>query len=206
MSGRPAIPAPRRRRALPLFLAMLASCRPSAGDGPPQAAALLPASWAVPVIDPCEILSRRAIETLAGSAVAEPRPGGTAVDGTACQYAGPGPFVITVGMMSTNAYESLRVDFGGDRVADVGLSAQLAGPDRLGDITLVAREQDAAVLVMISGTLPAAGPPRGQLAATIAREALARLNHPAPATRPATTGETGPPRPAGAVASSGDPT
>jgi hypothetical protein len=98
------------------------------------------------------------------------------MDGSACQYAGSGPFVITLGFMSTNAYESLRVDFGGKPVPDLGAGALVDGPDQLGDVTLVARSLNAAVLVQISGRIPGvAGSGRRTLAAEIAREALHRV-------------------------------
>jgi 4-amino-4-deoxy-L-arabinose transferase-like glycosyltransferase len=133
-------------------------------------------SWALPDIEPCAILSGAAMEAVVGSAVGEPQPGGTAVDGSACQYTGSGPFVVTLGLMSTKAYESLRMDFGGEPVLGAGFSALADGPDPLGDVTLVARSRDAAVLVRISGIVPnAAGPARRALAAKIAREALDRV-------------------------------
>jgi hypothetical protein len=161
----------------------------SAAEG---SAGLLPptASWYLPQVDPCAILSRPAVEALAGSPVGESRPGGTAMDGSACQYVGTGPFVITLGYMSTNAYESLKVDFGGEPVLDTGIAALADGPDQLGDVNLVARSPDAAVLVQISGRLPnAAGQARRALAAEIARQGLDRLNHVTIAFQPHTDDE-----------------
>jgi hypothetical protein len=112
------------------------------------------------------------------------------MDGSACQYTGPGPFVITLGYMSTNAYESLKVDFGGEPVLDTGIAALADGPDQLGDVNLVARSPDAAVLVQISGRLPnAAGQARRALAAEIARQGLDRLNHVTIAFQPHTDDE-----------------
>lgn len=163
-----------------LLLALVGSCqRPPGEDQPMRAATRAPrlaTSWGIPDVNPCAILSRTAVEALAGSPMDEPRLGGTAVDGTACQYIGTGPFVITLGFMSTNAYESLQVDFGGDPVPGLGADALVDGPDQLGDVTLVARSLDAAVLVQISGVIPGAvGPSRRALAAEIARQALNRL-------------------------------
>ena len=86
-------------------------------------------------------------------------------------------FVITMGLISTSAYESLRLDFGGDRVPGVGDEALVDGPDQLGDVTLVARAGDVAVMVMVSGNVPGTvGPARRRLAADVARRALERLN------------------------------
>jgi len=157
------------------------SCRRSSGEGERIGAAApatpLAASWLLPRIDPCAILPRPAVEALVGSSV-YPRPGGTTVDGSACQYIGAGPFVITLGFMSTNAYESLKIDFGGKQVPDTGSSALIDGPDQLGDVVLIARNAHVAVLVQISGVIPrAVGPARRALAADIARQALERLNH-----------------------------
>lgn len=162
------------------LLALLASCQrpPWANEKTPTAARAprLASSWQLPEAGPCVILSRTTVEALVGSPVANPRLGGTAVDGSACQYTGPGPFVITLGYMSTNAYESLKIDFGGDPVIGTGSSALVDGPDQLGDVVLVARSLDAAVLVQISGVLPGAvGPAKRVLAAEIARQALDRL-------------------------------
>lgn len=163
-----------------ILVALAASCRRSPGeDDRIRAAARSPrlaTSWVLPEVDPCAILSRTAVEALVGSPVGDPRPGGTAVDGSACEYTGSGPFVITVGLMSTNAYESLKVDFGGEPVLGTGASALVDGPDQLGDVILVARSVNAALLVQISGVIPgAAGPARRALAAEIARQALDRL-------------------------------
>ena len=169
-----------RSLCLALVLVLLASCRPSSGeDERIRAAARAPrlaTSWGIPDVNPCAILSRKAVEALTGSPVDGPRPGGTAMDGSACQYTGTPPFVITLGLMSTNAYESLQVDFGGEPVLDLAASALVDGPDQLGDVTLVARSLNAAVLVQVSGEIPgAAGPRRRALAAEIARQALDRL-------------------------------
>ncbi len=167
---------------LALLLALLASCqhspREDEGSRAAERAPRQATSWRLPQVDPCAILSRTAVEALVGSPVGDPRPGGTAVDGSACQYVGTGPFVVTLGFMSTNAYESLKVDFGGEPVSGTGLSALVDGPDQLGDVIFVARSLNAAVLVQISGVIPgAAGTARQHLAAEIARRALDRLKH-----------------------------
>jgi hypothetical protein len=167
----------RPTRWLAALLALVAACQCSPRQDEPVRAAVQPprpaTSWEIPDVDPCAILPASAVEALAGSPVGHPRPGGTAVDGSACQYVGTGPFVITLGLMSTNAYESLKVDFGGTPVLDVGSSALVDGPDQLGDVTLVARSLDAAVLIQISGVIPGAvGPARRDLAERIARQAL----------------------------------
>lgn len=144
---------------------------PAAPPTPPSAT-----SWYLPSIRACAILPRTVVEALIGGPVDHPRPGGTAVDGSACRYTGPGPFVVTLGYLSTNAYESLKFDVGGDPVPDTGADARVDGPDRLGDVTLVARSRAAAVQVQISGVIPgAAAPDRRALATELARQALARL-------------------------------
>jgi hypothetical protein len=154
-----------------LLLFFLSSCGPAGTELARDP--LPPSTWEIPRVDPCTLLSRAAMEALVGSAVNDLGPGGTAVDGSACEYTGAGPFVVTLGLMSTNAYESLKLDFGGEPVHGVGTSALVDGADPLGDVTLVARSAEAAVLIRISGIVPgAAGRSRRQLAADIARNAL----------------------------------
>ena len=103
-------------------VALLASCRYSSPEGQRSRAAAraprLATSWDIPEVNPCAILSRTAVETLTGTSVADPWPGETAMDGSACQYAGSGPFVITLGFMSTNAYDHYYVARG-DQIVDV---------------------------------------------------------------------------------------
>jgi hypothetical protein len=167
---------------LTLLLGALVACRPpSPGVHDIRAVArgsMPPGRWGLPKTDPCAVLPRTVIESLAGATVQSPEPGGATIDGSACRFTGSEErFVITMGLISTNAYESLRLDFGGDRVSGVGDEALVDGPDQLGDVTLVARAGDAAVMVMVSGNMRGTvGPARRRLAADIARRALERLN------------------------------
>jgi hypothetical protein len=168
------------RRWLMVPLALLACGRDFSGDAQRiRKAARGPrpeAMWAIPRVAPCSVLSRSAVAAVIGDSVLDSRIGGTAVDGSACQYRGTGPFVVRLGLMSVNAYESLELDFGGDTVPDVGTGALVDGPDPLGDVTLVAKRGNTAILVQISGVIPGAvGQARRAMAASLARQALDRL-------------------------------
>ncbi len=80
----------------------------------------------------------------------EPKPGGTAIDGTACTYISPEPFVVAVGIISTNSFELGKFDSGNRMINNLGDEAYTTNPNAFEDVYLLARQENVAVMINIT--------------------------------------------------------
>ena len=121
----------------------------------------LPGSWAsngmatytLPPIDPRILMSRTEAATLTGQPLRGPASGGWELDGRACTFLGPQNLVLSIAIISTNAFALERYDPLSKAISGVGLSAYVAGGSSLGGLRLFARTLNSAVIVHISGRL-----------------------------------------------------
>ena len=121
----------------------------------------LPGSWAsngmatytLPPIDPRILMSRTEAATLMGQPLRGPASGGWELDGRACTFLGPQDLVLSIAIISTNAFALERYDPTSKAISGVGLSAYVAGGSPLGGLRLFARTLNSAVIVHISGPL-----------------------------------------------------
>jgi len=144
---------------------------------------LLPGSWAsngmatnyLPAIDPRTLVSSREAQTIIGPSVFGPATGGWELDGRACTFLARGGLVLSLSVISTNAFALQRFDPRSANVPGVGLAAYAVRGDPPGDIRLFARDLKSAVLIHLSG--PESGAEtRLQLAKNIAAKALYKLD------------------------------
>ena len=106
----------------------------------------------------------------------EPRPGGTAADGTSCAYVGTGPVVVSVGVISTNSFELRKSDPGNMTITDIGDEAYTTKPNAFGDVYLFARKGEAAVMINVTVGARDDVKATGQhIAGAFAQKALDRL-------------------------------
>jgi len=134
-------------------------------------------SWALPDVDPCALVTRAEAEAVMGQLREEPRPGGTAADGTACAYIGTNALVVTIGVISTNTFESRKFDPGNTKIAGIGDEAYTTKPNAFGDVYLFARTDEAAVMINVTVGAEDDVRARGQhIAEALAQQALDGLS------------------------------
>jgi len=88
-----------------------------------------------------------------GQPLRGPASGGWELDGRACTFLGPQGLVLSIAIISTNAFALERYDPSSKAISGVGLSAYVAGGSPLGGLRLFARTLNSAVIVHISGPL-----------------------------------------------------
>ena len=98
---------------------------------------------------PCVLVSRREAEAVMGPLREEPRPGGTAADGTACMYIAERSIVSTVGVISTRSFD--------DRILSLGISPSLPHLTKCSllknafqDVRLLARRGGVALMIHVA--------------------------------------------------------
>ena len=117
----------------------------------PISAESLPNSWARPLIDPRTLIPRAEAEAIIGPLVGGPTGGGWELDGTACTYLSHDGLVVSVAIISTEAFDLERHDPQSVTVSSDSASAYAARTGPLGDVRLFSRSVESAVLVHISG-------------------------------------------------------
>jgi len=133
-------------------------------------------SWAVSDVDPCALITRAEAEAVMGQLREEPRPGGTAADGTSCAYVGTGPLVVTIGVVSTNTFELRKSDPGNTAIGGIGDGAYTTKLNAFRDVYLYARKDEAAVMVNVTvGAGADVRATRQHIAGALAQKALDRL-------------------------------
>ncbi len=133
-------------------------------------------SWRIPEVEPCALVGKAEAEALMGLLKAEPKSGGTAIDGTACTYVSQKPFVVTVGIISTVSFESRKFDSGNRLVSNIGDEAYITDSNAFEDVYLFARQEDAAVMINVAaGDWDEEKVERYRIAIALAQTALARL-------------------------------
>jgi hypothetical protein len=143
----------------------------------------LPGSWAsngmatytLPPIDPRILISRSEAESIMGHPLRGPASGGWELDGRACSFFGPQDLVLSIAIISTNAFALERYDPQSSSISRAGLSAYVAQSGPLGDLRLFARSVNSAVVVHISGGLNG-NRTRLQMAKDFAAKALHNLD------------------------------
>jgi hypothetical protein len=134
------------------------------------------ASWKVPDVDPCILVTKAEAEAVMGLLSEGPKLGGSALDGTVCAYVGTIPLVVSIGVISTAAFELQKSDPGITTITDLGDEAYITRPDSFKDIHLFVRKGRAAVMVTASiwpGDAPETQ--RSEIAKSLAAKALDRL-------------------------------
>jgi hypothetical protein len=154
-----------------ICLLFFPACRSFDADAP-----LGSMQWVIPDVNPCTLITRDEAEAVVGSLRDAPKPGGSATDGTACAYIGADPFVISVGVISPNAFEMRKFDAGNKLIEDVGDEAYMTKPDAFEDVYLFARRGEAAIVVVVTaGAWDAGKTERYRVAGILAQKALDRL-------------------------------
>ena len=133
-------------------------------------------SWTIPEVEPCALINKAEAEAVIGLLKDEPKLGGTAIDGTACAYVSREPFVVTVGIISTNSFELRKFDSGNRMINDLGDEAYITASNAFQDVYLLARQGDFAVMINITaGAWDEEKVGRYRIAKTLAQTALDRL-------------------------------
>lgn len=133
-------------------------------------------SWTIPDVEPCALIDKADAEAVMGLLRDEPKSGGMAIDGTACAYISRDPFVITIGIISTNSFELQKFDSGNRMISNLGDEAYITNPNAFEDVYLLARQENVAVLINVTaGAWDEKKIERYRIAKTLAQTALARL-------------------------------
>jgi 4-amino-4-deoxy-L-arabinose transferase-like glycosyltransferase len=133
------------------------------------------ASWYLPNIDPCALLSTAEVNQIIGP-VKEIRRGWI-LDGTSCAYIGEKMFIINLGLISTAAFELQRSEPESMLVTDLDNEAYTITEDPLGDLKLFVRGKDAAIVVNVARFEDGIQSSSSWIAKACARNALIRLKH-----------------------------
>lgn len=104
----------------------------------------------------------------------EPRPGGTAADGTTCMYVGEHSIVSTVGIISTRSFNDRRSESGNTPLTTTPHEMFLAQKNAFQDVKLLAKQGRVAVMVQVAGQSRSDGE-RVAIAGNLATMALDRL-------------------------------
>ncbi len=133
-------------------------------------------SWKVSEVAPCALINKAEAEAVMGLLKDEPKSGGAAIDGTACAYISHKPFVVTIGIISTNSFELRKFDSGNRMINNLGDEAYITNPNAFEDVYLLARQKDVAVMVNVAaGAWDEEKVERYRIAETLAQTALVRL-------------------------------
>jgi hypothetical protein len=151
--------------------------------GPVGISDSLPTSWMLPFdpqtkawpIDPRTLVPRSEAEAVMGPLVRGPTSGGWELDGTACTYLSSDGVVLSLAIISTQAFDLERHDPQSVAVSSDSLSAYAARTGPLGDLRLFFRSVESAVLIHVSGDSRPCEK-RLDLAKQFASTALARLD------------------------------
>ena len=135
----------------------------------------LPSSWTCPLIDPRTLIPRAEAEAIIGPLVGGPTGGGWELDGTACTYLSHDGLVLSVAIISTEAFNLERHDPQSVTVVSDKTNAYAARTGPLGEVRLFSRSLASAVLVHVSGDSRPCEK-RLDLAKQLAGPALARLD------------------------------
>lgn len=142
----------------------------------------LPGSWAsnglatkyLPPIDPRSLASNGEAQTVIYPLVRGPGSGGWELDGSACTFVAREGLVLSISIISTNAFALEQHDPGTSPVPGVGLSAYTTRPGPTGSLRLFARTPKSAVVIRVSGSTPDESPL--PMAKDVAVKALAKLD------------------------------
>jgi hypothetical protein len=141
----------------------------------PISADSLPSSWSPPLIDPRMLVSRGEAEAIMGPLVRGPTGGGWELDGNACTYLSHDGLVVSVAIISTQAFDLERRDPQSVTIRSDSASAYAARTGPLGEVRLFSRSVQSAVLVHVSGDARSREK-RLDLAKQLAGPALHRLD------------------------------
>lgn len=111
---------------------------------------LIPSTWAIPDVDPCVLVSRTEAEAVMGPLREEPRPGGTAADGTACMYVAERSIVSTVGIISTRSFDDRSSESGNIPLSTTSHEMFLVRSNAFQDVRLLARGRDVALMIHVA--------------------------------------------------------
>jgi len=118
------------------------------------------------------LLLAREVEEALGPLQKKPTVGGTAIDGTACMYVG-NTRVLSVGVLSTMAFESRKCQPRNVALAEIGVDAYAVALSPA-DIQLFARTGQAAVMITLTTERAVSDMIRKQMVKDLARIALRR--------------------------------
>jgi len=131
-------------------------------------------TWAIPDIDPCELISRTEAEAVMGPLREEPRTGGTAADGTTCMYVGERTIISKVGIISTHSFDDRRSESGTIPLSATPHEIFLTQSNAFRDVRLLARQGGVALMILVAAQGRSDGE-RVAIAAGLATTALDRL-------------------------------
>jgi hypothetical protein len=131
-------------------------------------------TWAIPDIDPCVLVSRKEAEAVMGPLREDPRPGGTAADGTACVYIAERSIVSTVGIISTRSFDDRRYESGTISLSTTPHEMFLTRKNAFQDVRLLARRSGVALMIHVAARGPSEAE-RVAIARLLATTALGRL-------------------------------
>ena len=114
---------------------------------------LTTASWELPDIDPCTLVTEAEAEAVMGPLKGGPKPGGSALDGTTCVYVSTSPLVVSIGVISTVSFELQKRDPGNTALTDLGAEAYTLKPNAFKDVCLFVRKGRATIMVNVSAAL-----------------------------------------------------
>ena len=146
-----------------------------AAPSTPISADSLPNSWARPLIDPCTLIPRAEAEAIIGPLERGPTGGGWELNGPACTYLSYDGLVVSVAIISTEAFDLERHDPQSVTVPSDSASAYAVRTGPLGEVRLFSRSVQSAVLVHVSGDARSREK-RLDLAKQLAGPALHRLD------------------------------
>ncbi len=133
-------------------------------------------SWKVSEVAPCTLINKAEAEAVMGLLKDEPKSGGTAIDGTACTYIAHEPFIVTIGIISTNSFEVRKFDSGNRMINNLGDEAYITSSNAFEDVYLLARQERVAVMINVAaGSWDEEKVERYRIAKTLAQAALTRL-------------------------------
>jgi hypothetical protein len=130
-------------------------------------------SWAPTDVNPCTLILASEAEAILGPLSQSPHPGGTAIDGTACMYVAR-TAVVSIGVISTMAYESRKCEPWNVAIEDLGVDAY-AVPLYAGDVQLFVRTDQSALMMTLTTERAVPDRTRQRMVTDLAVIALRRL-------------------------------
>ena len=130
-------------------------------------------SWAPTDVNPCTLVLGSEAEAILGPLSQSPHPGGTAIDGTACMYVAR-TAVVSIGVISTMAYESRKCEPWNLAIVDLGVDAY-AVPLYAGDVQFFVRTNQAAMMIALTTERAVPDKIRQRMVKDLAVMALRRL-------------------------------
>ena len=120
------------------------------------------------------LVSRTEAEAVMGPLREEPRPGGTAADGTACMYIAERSIVSTVGIISTRSFDDRSSESGNIPLSTTSHEMFLVRSNAFQDVRLLARGRDVALMIHVAAR-GSSDTERAAIARFLATTALDRL-------------------------------